>query len=90
MKSLRDILQPLPYDFIIIDTPPSLCWLTESALIAAQHTLSAPPPNFIASKGLERLSQFMESIGQRHPLNVLGVVLSFWNPAGKAIKHFWM
>ncbi len=25
----------------------------------------------------------MESIGQRHPLNVLAVVLSFWNPRGK-------
>lgn len=40
-------------------------------------------PEFYSVKGLERLSQFVESISQRHPLNVLGVVLSFWNDRGK-------
>ena len=39
-ENLRDFFNALSYDFVIIDTPPSLCWLTESALIAAQHTLS--------------------------------------------------
>lgn len=87
-ERLRDILAPLDYDFIIIDTPPSLCWLTESALIAAQHTLVCSTPEFYSIKGLERLSQFVESIGQRHPLNVLGVVLSFWNQRGKSNSAF--
>lgn len=82
-ERLRDIIAPLKYDFVIIDTPPSLCWLTESALIAAQHTLVCVTPEFYSVKGLERLSQFMHSIDQRHPLNVLGVVLSFWNQRGK-------
>jgi chromosome partitioning protein len=87
-ERLRDILNPLSYDFIIIDTPPSLCWLTESALIAAQHTLVCATPEFYSIKGLERLSLFMESIGQRHPLDVLGVVLSFWNTRGKSNDTF--
>lgn len=87
-ERLRDILKPAQYDFIIIDTPPSLCWLTESALIAAQHTLVCATPEFYSVKGLERLSQFMESISQRHPLNVLGVVLSFWNERGKSNTAF--
>lgn len=87
-ERLRDILQNAPYDFIIIDTPPSLCWLTESALIAAEHTLVCATPEFYSVKGLERLSQFMESISQRHPLNVLGVVLSFWNSRGKSNSAF--
>jgi len=82
-ERLRDIIKPLSYDFIIIDTPPSLCWLTESAMIAGQHTLVCATPEFYSVKGLERLAQFMESIGQRHPLNVLGVLLSFWNSRGK-------
>lgn len=82
-ERLRHILQDLNYDFVIIDTPPSLCWLTESALIAAQHTLVCATPEFYSVKGLERLGQFMGSINQRHPLNVLGVVLSFWNARGK-------
>lgn len=87
-ERLRDILKDAPYDLIIIDTPPSLCWLTESALIAAHHTLVCATPEFYSVKGLERLSQFMDSIGQRHPLNVLGVVLSFWNPRGKSNDAF--
>jgi chromosome partitioning protein len=82
-ERLRDLISPLSYDFVIIDTPPSLCWLTESALIAAQHTLVCATPEFYSVKGLERLSQFMESISQRHPLNILGVILSFWNGRGK-------
>lgn len=87
-ERLRDLLSPLDYDFVIIDTPPSLCWLTESALIAAQHTLVCATPEFYSVKGLERLGQFMGSIGQRHPLNVLGVLLSFWNVRGKSNQAF--
>lgn len=87
-EKLKDILAPLDYDIVIIDTPPSLCWLTESALIAAQHTLVCATPEFYSVKGLERLSQFMESIDQRHPLNVLGVILSFWNARGKSNQAF--
>lgn len=87
-ERLRDILEPLKYDYIIIDTPPSLCWLTESALIAAKHTLVCATAEFYSVKGLDRLSQFVNSIGQRHPLNVLGVVLSFWNSRGKTNDTF--
>ncbi len=87
-ERLRDILKEEPYDFRIIDTPPSLCWLTESALIAAQHTLVCATPEFYSIKGLERLSQFVGSIGQRHSLDVLGVILSFWNARGKSNEAF--
>lgn len=87
-EKLKHLLQPLAYDFVIIDTPPSLCWLTESALIAAHHTLVCVNPEFYSIKGLERLGQFMESVGQRHPLNVLGVILSFWNNRGKSNQAF--
>jgi len=87
-ERLRAVLKPLKYDYAIIDTPPSLCWLTESALIASEHTLVCATPEFYSVKGLERLSQFVVSIGQRHPLDVLGVVLSFWNPRGKSNEAF--
>lgn len=87
-ERLREILKPLHYDYVIIDTPPSLCWLTESALIAANQTLICATPEFYSIKGLERLSQFVNNIGQRHPLGVLGVLLSFWNPRGKSNKAF--
>lgn len=87
-ERLKGILDPLKYDFILIDTPPSLCWLTESALIAAQHALVCATPEFYSVKGLERLSQFMATIDQRHPLNILGVILSFWNIRGKSNQAF--
>lgn len=82
-ERLKHVLRPLDYDYVLIDTPPSLCWLTESALIGANYTLISATPEFYSIKGLERLSQFIEAISQRHPLEVLGVVLSFWNPRGK-------
>lgn len=87
-ERLRDILKPLSYDYVIIDTPPSLCWLTESALIAAQQAIVCATPEFYSVKGLERLSQFMSGINQRHPLNILGVILSFWNTRGKNNQAF--
>lgn len=88
-EKLREILKPLKqFDTIIIDTPPSLCWLTESALIASQFALVAATPEFYSIKGLQRLSQFMESLSQRHSLQVLGVILSFWNPRGKSNEAF--
>ncbi len=87
-ERLKEILKPLNYDTIIIDTPPSLCWLTESSLIAANHSLVCATPEFYSIKGLQRLSQFMDSIAQRHPFNVLGVALSFWNPRGKSNEAF--
>ncbi len=87
-ERLRDIVSPLKYDYLLIDTPPSLCWLTESALIASQYALVCATPEFYSVKGLERLAHFMENIGQRHSLQVLGVVLSFWNARGKSNDTF--
>ncbi|SCA62891.1 ParA family protein CT_582 [Chlamydiales bacterium SCGC AG-110-M15] len=87
-ERLKSVLLGLDYDYIIIDTPPSLCWLTESALIAADHSLICATPEFYSVKGLERLSQFVKNIDQRHQLNVLGVSLSFWNTRGKSNETF--
>jgi chromosome partitioning protein len=87
-EKLKRVVQDLDYDCILIDTPPSLCWLTESALIAASYTLVSATPEFYSVKGLERLSQFIDSISERHPLNVLGVALSFWNTRGKNNRAF--
>lgn len=87
-EKLKNLIKDLPYDIIIIDTPPSLCWLTESALIAADFTLVCTTPEFYSVKGLERLSQFIHNIDLRHPLNILGVAVSFWNARGKSNDAF--
>lgn len=88
-ERLREILKALSmYDTIIIDTPPSLCWLTESALIASQYALITSTPEFYSIKGLQRLAHFMENLSKRHQLSILGVILSFWNPRGKSNHAF--
>lgn len=87
-ERLKGVLKPLQYDFILIDTPPSLCWLTESSLIASKFSLVCATPEFYSVKGLQRLSLFINNISQRHGTKVLGVALSFWNPRGKSNDAF--
>jgi len=87
-ERLKEILKTLSFDTILIDTPPSLCWLTESALIASEYSIVCATPEFYSIKGLQRLSLFLESIAERHTLSVLGVILSFWNPRGKSNETF--
>jgi chromosome partitioning protein len=87
-ERLKEILCKLPYDFVLIDTPPSLCWLTESALIASKYSLVCATPEFYSVKGLQRLSLFINNISERHATKVLGVALSFWNPRGKSNDAF--
>jgi len=87
-ERLKDVLRDLPYDFVLIDTPPSLCWLTESSLIASNHSLVCATPEFYSVKGLQRLSLFINNISERHGTKVLGVALSFWNPRGKSNDAF--
>lgn len=82
-ERLKLLLKDLEFDYVFIDTPPSLCWLTESALIAANFCLISATPEFYSIKGLHRLEAFIEQIHQRHPLEVLGVLLSFWSERGK-------
>jgi chromosome partitioning protein len=87
-ERLKELLKPLKYNYVIIDTPPSLSWLTESALIASTHALIATTAEFYSVKGMERLSLFIKSISDRHPLKIAGVCLSFWNPRGKSNQTF--
>jgi len=87
-ERLKELLKPLPYDKIIIDTPPSLCWLTESALIASDYALICATTEFYSVKGLERLSHFLNQMAERHAVSVLGVLLSFWSARGKSNKPF--
>ena len=87
-ERLKDLLASLKYDIVIIDTPPSLCWLTESAMIASDFSLVCATPEFYSVKGLQRLSSFMQQISKRHPFQVLGVALSFWNARGKSNDTF--
>ncbi len=87
-ERLKEILRNLPFDVVLIDTPPSLCWQTESSLIASNFSLVCAAPEFYSVKGLQRLALFINNISERHGTKVLGVVLSFWNHRGKSNDAF--
>ncbi len=87
-ERLGKVLKNQTFDYVIIDTPPSLCWLTESAFIASNYCLVSATPEFYSIKGMQRLSAFMKQISERHPLTVAGVALSFWNSRGKNNSSF--
>ena len=81
-ERLKKALQKLDYDYIFIDTPPSLGWLTQSAFFAANHSIICAVPEPYSILALNRLKEYHERIQEHHKLEVLGVILSFWDIRG--------
>lgn len=61
---LREVLAPIKqhYDFLIIDSPPSLGLLTINALVASQHTIIPVQCEYFALEGLADLLQTIQLI----------------------------
>jgi chromosome partitioning protein len=65
------------YDFIMIDTPPSLGVLTVNALVAATRVIIPTEARFFSLQGLQMLEESIEEILYLNPrLEVLGILLS--------------
>ncbi len=76
---LRDQLATIAqsYDFILIDTPPSLGLLTINALVAADKVVIPTEARLFSLQGLQMLQESIEEILFLNPkLEVLGVLLS--------------
>lgn len=76
---LRDQLATVSdrYDFILIDTPPSLGLLTINALVAARLVLIPTEARFFSLQGLQMLQSSIDEILYINPsLKVLGILLS--------------
>lgn len=76
---LRDQLAMVAdrYDFVLIDTPPSLGLLTINSLVAAQLVLVPTEARFFSLQGLHMLQESIDEILYINPnLRILGILLS--------------
>jgi len=80
---LRDQLlsETLPYEFVLIDCPPSLGLLTLNALAAAEEVYIPLQPHFLALQGLGKLLETASLVQKRiNPrLRVTGVILCMYD-----------
>jgi chromosome partitioning protein len=81
-ERLKKALSKLDYDYAFIDTPPSLGWLTQSAFFAANYSIICAVPEPYSILALNRLKEYHERIQEHHKLEILGVILSFWDIRG--------
>jgi len=77
---LKDKLTPVRdrFDYIIIDTPPTLGLITVNALVAASHLLVPIQSSYFALEGTDDLLETIEKVKARpNPdLQILGVVVT--------------
>lgn len=74
---LKNAINTLPgFDFIVIDSPPSLSLLTVNGLIAAQYVLLPVQAEFYALEGLGQLLETMKLVrkSMNPTLDLLGVL----------------
>lgn len=81
-ERLRRSLQDLDFDICLIDTPPSLGWLTQSAFLAAEQSIICCIPAAYSMLALGRLREYHQRINENHSLELLGVIMSFWDERG--------
>lgn len=77
---LKDALAPVhaDYDFVIIDTPPTLGIITVNALVASTHVLIPIQSSYFALEGTDDLLETIDKVKARaNPqLQILGAVIT--------------
>lgn len=70
-----------PFDYLVLDCPPSLGVLTVNALVAVQEVFLPLQPHFLALHGLSKLLRTVEVVSRRlnSDLRLSGVVLCMYD-----------
>ena len=80
---LRDSLQPLrdKYDFIVIDTPPTLGLITLNALIAADFILIPIQSSYLCLEGTDDLLETIDKVKKiaNPALQILGILVTLFD-----------
>lgn len=78
---LKEVLDKLDYDYILIDCPPSLGLLTVNALSAANEVLVPVQAEYYAMEGLSQLLSVVQQVrqGLNQDLNILGIVITLYD-----------
>jgi chromosome partitioning protein len=80
---LKDVLEPISgdFDYIIIDTPPTLGIITVNALVASTHVLIPVQASYFALEGTDDLLETIQKIKQRaNPeLQILGALITMYD-----------
>ena len=77
-NAIVDILEN--YDFVIIDCPPSLGWLTVNCLSCANGVIVPTPPEQFALSGLNDLSKTVKMVKENYnsDLQIYGVLMTIF------------
>lgn len=88
---LRQALEraELPFDFILIDTPPSLGLLTLNALVAAQELLIPVQTHYLAMRGVRLLMETVWRVKQdlNPGLHLIGVLPTMVEPGSRHARE---
>ncbi len=80
---LREALQPLveQYEYVLVDSPPSLGLLTINALVAASEALIPVQAEYYALEGLSQLTRVINRVREalNPPLHVSGVLVTMYD-----------
>ncbi len=79
------------FDYIFIDTPPSLNLITVNSLVAAHQILIPVQAEYYALEGLSQLLQTIGLIKEnlQPNLDVLGAVLTMYDTRGRLAEEVW-